>query len=1155
MHYSFMFRVSSRRLLSGLLLAFGCGSLAWSTDAALSPDRENTILLRPSEFETLGPWIAENGFIRSSNIPGAALGGVDIPEAGYYHVWTRSRDFAGNQPGSRRYRLKIDGAPLARESGGHRHEGWQWEEVDTLELTKGVHAIEIEDVTHYYARAGGILFTRSQLDPSAYSMSALAQYHQVPVQAVRARLESQGEEGGGPEAAAMLDVVELRNPDVAIRIGTLEEEKGESALGYAIMFEGDDSAMFQDRIPPLLLLSKSRADIQTGGYFPAWKSDATEDWLVGERRISLPADPTNPFLAANLERLYPVAVKALSERSAKITWRSQRGLVASTTLTLPDCGHAFRMETTLEVGETADYSLAWSPVGEEGIDAAQIREVQLPPLFQYKRLPQKPQVLTSSVTPVPMALVEWTPPQPSSGLLTVGVLADPHALPSQWATRDNAVYGFSLMGPAWEYRPLVFSPVIGGAGSHLAAGSTLRASWLGLFAPMEWDGVMREANVSLYGVHDYREPYHTSLTEQALNIIDFIKDGSSFLWLDELKGPANIEDANTVTQASPLMLLAAAVLTRDPIFFEERSLPTLEYMLSRPSCHFSLEANSYVSAANTRLTFEQKSYGAGFWQGADALLGRLNPWIAQQARLPDGQARRTALPVVPEWADRLALYRLDPAPEVLAEIEAEAEAWLRENSPPKDTDPVGLVPFYNVYFYPYWWDMLDLYEYSGKQSYLDAARRFASQTVVGLWVHPLIPAPDAQRVLYPDDEVETTQHNIWWQGDHQGRLGWTEEMLHGAPRKFPEPEREVPAWLTSPVGLGLEQPVTYYNAGQPRMANIQLSVWAANLLRLAGATGDDFWRTYARNTIIGRGASYPGYYLSEYIDLMHKPDYPENGPDLTSFYWHHVPVHLAMLVDYLVTDAEVRTSGAIRFPYAKQEGYVWFASRIYGGEAGTVFDDRDCYLWLDREQFGVDTPKVDYLGARSRDRFHLIVLNQAQTAVRAPVYVDAQAIGIKAADGGYPARLVHSQAPQSPEMLTLNEAGRAEIELPRGGWAVLSFEARPDPHDIPAKPLPRASDPQTHPLGEPWGDMHAFRIRTPFDTDAVYVAFSGNIPEGSRAELLIDGSSEPAVVDAFAPYELTLYPLSQEETITFRVRLFRPDGDQLVTQSFTLPAK
>jgi hypothetical protein len=85
--------------------------------------------------------------------------------------------------------------------------------------------------------------------------------------------------------------------------------------------------------------------------------------------------------------------------------------------------------------------------------------------------------------------------------------------------------------------------------------------------------------------------------------------------------------------------------------------------------------------------------------------------------------------------------------------------------------------------------------------------------------------------------------------------------------------------------------------------------------------------------------------------------------------------------------------------------------------------------------------------------------------------------------------------------------------------------------------------------------MHAFRIRTPFDTDAVYVAFSGNIPEGSRAELLIDGSSEPAVVDAFAPYELTLYPLSQEETITFRVRLFRPDGDQLVTQSFTLPAK
>ncbi|MDR1279610.1 MAG: hypothetical protein LBK99_02160 [Opitutaceae bacterium] len=1154
-------RLVSMLLPGGLMLLLPCITQATTGGAAIS--RDDTILLRPFDFDTHGPWLKEGDYLKSSNIPGVALGGVTIAKAGDYHIWTRSLDFPGNRPGSRRYLVKIDGIALARESGAHLQEGWRWEKVDTRNLAAGIHSVEIEDTTRFYARAGGILFTRTETDPNPVTFRDLDKFRQAPVQAVRApRISGNDGRGSGiPAASASSLAAELRNDSIILRFlsASARTPGGTGSLQYEIGFPGRSGVALKEAFPPLLLLTKKKAGIQTSGYFPAWEGSATEDWLIGERRVSIAADPTNPFLAVDtIVRLFPVSARLRSPESVEISWRAASGgLSARTLLSLPKTGHAFRLETSLTVPAEADYSLAWSPSGETGVVRERIRASQLPPLFQFRRLPETPQMLTSSVTPVPMALLELGVAGQEKSSLTVGVLADPDGLPEQWPSRNNATCGFSLMGDAREFRPLVFAPVPGGPGSRIAAGGTLRVAWWAVAAPSSWDAVMRETNTSLYRVSDYREPWAASLTGQALEIIDLIKKGPAFLWLDDLKGPSNIEDAATVTQASPLMLLSAASLTRDLDFFEKRSLPTLEYMLSRPGSHFALKPNSYVGAGSARLAFDQRSYGAGFWQGAHGFFGRLNPWLARQATRQDGSPRRTAPPsIIPAWTDKLSLYRLAPDPVLLAEIQADADTWLRDSFYPKDTRFVGLVPFYNISFYPWWWDLLDLYEVTGEKRYVDHAREAAAQTVAGLWVHPLLPPGGATRTLYPGNKVKSWQHDVWWQGDHRGRLGWTEEMLRSESRVFPMPSRTVPAWLTSPVGLGLEQPMTYYNAAAPNLAHIQLSVWAANLLRLSGATGDNWWRTYARNTLIGRGSTYPGYYLSDFIDLMHDPEYPGKGPDLTSFYWHHAPVHLAMLVDYLVTDAEVRTGGAVRFPFARQQGYAWFSSRIYGSEPGTVLGDTGCRLWIDRDKFGVDTPKVDHLGARSRDKFHLILLNQARGRVRTTVHVDPASIGIVAREGSVRPGILRSDTNGKSGTIPFDSGNRAIVELPKDGWAILTFDARPDDFRSPdASPLPPEAAPQKHAIGEPWGNLHAFRIRTPFGSDSLYMGFTGQIPEGSAVDLLMAGSSAPAATVTHAPWELGLYHFPQDKDAGFRLRLSTPDGNQLITTPFTFPAK
>jgi hypothetical protein len=498
---------------------------------------------------------------------------------------------------------------------------------------------------------------------------------------------------------------------------------------------------------------------------------------------------------------------------------------------------------------------------------------------------------------------------------------------------------------------------------------------------------------------------------------------------------------------------------------------------------------------------------------------------------------------------------------------ADAAAWAGRTLAVNPDRPLSESSFYNTSMYPAWWELLDLHELRADPRLLAAALDAARQTVAGLYVHPLLPAAGAAgdgtgtgdgtgdapvRTLNKGGSF-SLRAPIWWgDGVELSRLGWTEEMLpkprkrRAAPTTLALPEQTVPAWLTSPVGLGIEQPTSVQFAYRPPMSLIMLSSWAANLLRLSAVTGDDYWKTFARGTLIGRAASYPGYYLTDHIAAFHDPGYPKNGPDLTSLYWHHVPPHLAMVLDYLFADAETRTAGAVKFPYVRQLGYVWFNNRLPSGAPGRVFDDDACRPWLGRKAFGVDTPKVDFIGARGAGKFHLILLNQALGAVTARVRLDAALTGVAETT---PALLRTTAGAATGRLLPRDADGRLTVRLPRDGWAVLSFDARRENFWPRLKPLETAPAKLDLPAG--WGEGRAFRIRSPFGFDTVFVALTGRPAQG-RARLIVVGGGGPSVLrDAF-PYEFTTADIPPSQDITLSLRLELPGQAAIETPSVTL---
>ena len=133
-----------------------------------------TLYVECESFAELGGWVVDPHSMKalgSSYVMAHGVGKpvadattkVDVPSAGRYAVWAKTRDWShewregrGSAPG--RFRVVVNGAALDAELGTEGRD-WHWQKAGEVDLQKGAAKIALRDITGFNGRCDALVFT------------------------------------------------------------------------------------------------------------------------------------------------------------------------------------------------------------------------------------------------------------------------------------------------------------------------------------------------------------------------------------------------------------------------------------------------------------------------------------------------------------------------------------------------------------------------------------------------------------------------------------------------------------------------------------------------------------------------------------------------------------------------------------------------------------------------------------------------------------------------------------------------------------------------------------------------------------------------------------------------------------------------------------
>ena len=382
-----------------------------------------------------------------------------------------------------------------------------------------------------------------------------------------------------------------------------------------------------------------------------------------------------------------------------------------------------------------------------------------------------------------------------SQAISWAVIGDPSEIPFAWPDRRKPNMGFSIRDEAGNVQPAIYGPLPGTERARATAHEPLTFQCNVLVQPGPWYAAYRTAADEVFGFRDYRRNIGVSLSDSVLNMIDLIKDDEFGGWWERAKGWYQIESRNTVTHSTPATMLSLYRLTGDRDLYRRRVLPTMQYVLSRDSVHFTPERAIPVATARAH-GWTGQAFGSSTFTALSRLTAGYTPSFRQIALPDDKQVRPTAgyshAQSFNEWAAR---YRMTGDPSDLEKAVELADAYLTKHVLTPPTRPIGHSPFWLISFVPDWEGLLMMYELTGKRRFLDGAVVGARQLMVGLWTQPVFPERDT--TVFPGDRYEGDPWNgrLLARGPDESRLGFP---LQDDSLK----EHKAPAWSVSCVGLG-----------------------------------------------------------------------------------------------------------------------------------------------------------------------------------------------------------------------------------------------------------------------------------------------------------------------------------------------------------------
>lgn len=831
---------------------------------------------------------------------------------------------------------------------------------------------------------------------------------------------------------------------------------------------------------------------------------------------ALPSDRTaDVYAAAPGITLIPQAVHAAGDR---IEWtypvESDFQLKAYMDLSKGDADPSISFELT--VYSSMWYSVAF--IGAPAISYVDVQSLWQPLLWQERRLPDKPYLTEAFRCPLPSTFVQ-------SSDVTRGILAAPEELPfDPMPTWKNSRFGVVLRTQQGKARSTLFSPILGGPGSFMKKDSSYRFHMLWVQRKKSIFETYKEMATDVYGVSDYRENAHTNLNHTFENMIDYAM-GPFARFNDDLRGSAYDTDVpGSVKNISALHPLSIAIVTDDQDIWTKRARPMIEYGLSRERFLFSISSNVKGQGASSRLA------GPGVplseLTALYSMSGKRNPFLLEQAKALLDKPRSLNLDTptrIGWWGDDLALYRATGDRHWLDKAISMADRYLksRVETPQSDfSDPGSDGMFFWTSFVPRWIELYELWQITHQKRYLNAAHKGADAFTEFIWMSPHI----------PDTSLLVNRGGL----APLYRTGKEYTPIH-------VPEEMVPAWRLSEIGLTPEAAGT--SKGH---RGIFLTTFAPFFLKLSGETDDSFLQMLGRDAVVGRYASFPGYHMNTARTTVYeKPDFPLRSLSVlnstTSLHYNHIWPQIAMIADYLVSDAELRSRGAIHFPSQFAEGYGYVSTEVYGDRPGSFFADKGVWLWMPKHLAEPKNIQLNYIAARGTASVYFAFTNQSDKEVSTTVHLDAARLNLNGEM--HPIRIWTQNGRESRSRMV---GSAIQVTVPAHGLTSVAidrmklsprFQNSFAPH-VSSRSVWKRNYVSLQPAG-----LHAMVLDMGPKWRSIYLYLQAATEQVKDVVLEYSTSNKwVSVSDASFPFEFTIPLSSQENKFRFRAFVHMRDG-------------
>ncbi len=767
----------------------------------------------------------------------------------------------------------------------------------------------------------------------------------------------------------------------------------------------------------------------------------------------------------------------------------------------------------------------WYTIGYTGgpaSDPARSEGFLQPLIWQEKRFPRAPLITAESMGGLPLTLV-------TRDGVTHGLSVDPRESPYRLPTIANARFGVMLRNPKGEAQPSVFAPLLGQTDSRFEAGRSATFSVRPLLVSGNWYEAFTEAARGLFGFADYRRNDEQSLNATIDTMTELAMDDVHAGWDADLRGfDYNTDVKSTVKVVSALHPLAASLVQDDPEIYRLRALPITEFLMSRTKYLYNVEP---VGESGQNAARDMKGPAAEVSELAELyqISRGQSPVFRHYALQLAGKPRQLNLLRVSDGAtfwDKLALYRLTGDKTQLAEARSIADAYIkaRIDTPQRDFSDVHLDTGGQFWsdFAPRFVELFELWQETKEPRYLSAALTGARTYASYAWYFPTI----------PDGEVTVDRGGVAPVGLFTAKPGAT---------PIRTPEVTLPAWQVSQIGLTPEAQTTAHLNPATFLAH-----HAAYELRIAAAANDPFLHDAARSAIVGRYKSFPGYDTNvAFSNLYARSDYlyrPFSHLNHNEVYYNHIWPHIALLTDYLMSDFETRSKGAIEFPARYAQGYAYLRSKVYGDRPGKFMGDSDVRLWMPRRVVKTDDPQANYLTGYGNGRFYLALSNESADARNVTVTLDRERIPYEL-NRSYGARVWTDGKPAGTSTVT---NGKVTLPLSPRGLTAIAIDDMPvftrlhaDYFDGEQQTVSADKSFRTDktPVGDATAMFLSFAGQRQF-----YIWTSASDTDVRETRLsLKDRSGERTLTDQRHPFEFSV-PAGNLTTIDYHLQFVRTDG-------------